>query len=203
METVYEELVELGKYLSDSNYVKGSSGNLSVRLKNNSFLATPTGADLAGLDKAELSVLDMDGNHLEGAKPSKEIPFHRAVYVNSEAKAVIHLHSTYITALSCLEDLDSENVIKPFTPYIVMKAGKIPLIPYLKPGSHKIAEYVSHLCKENRAMVLANHGVIVTGSSIKDALTVFEEIEETAKLFWILRNEKVRFLTEDNINELR
>ncbi|MGH0053095.1 MAG: 3-oxo-tetronate 4-phosphate decarboxylase [Sphaerochaetaceae bacterium] len=202
MKSEYKNLIQTGVYLKKSGYVKGSAGNLSLLLENGQIIASPTNSDLGALTEETLSLLTSEGILLEGQKPSKEVPFHLAIYQNCTAKAVIHLHSTYLTALSCLSDLNPENVLKPFTPYAVMKAGTVPLIPYIKPGSLKIAEYTRCLCKKHKAMLLANHGIIVTGSSIKEALSIFEELEETAKLFWILRNENIRYLTDDEINEL-
>lgn len=79
--------------------------------------------------------MDPQGEWLSGDKPSKEVRFHLALYRNNPCcKAVVHLHSTWSTALSCLEGLDPQNVIRPFTPYVVMRMGDIPLVPYYRPG---------------------------------------------------------------------
>ena len=131
------------------------------------------------------------------------MPFHLAVYENSDANAVIHLHSTFLTALSCLKDLDPENVLRPVTPYVVMKAGEIPLIPYYKPGSVMIAKDIAKVADDHRAFLLANHGVVVTGSSIEHALQIFEELEESAKLFFILKGMNIRYLDSKDISELK
>lgn len=202
MNEAFDQLAGLGKYLYNNRYACGSAGNLSVRLGDNQIIATPTNSSLGTLSPDSLSVLDLQGKLEKGPKPSKEVPFHLAVYRNSSAGAVIHLHSTYLTALSCLADLNKENVFKPFTPYVVIKAGDVPLIPYYKPGSISIAEHVSALSRKYKAFLLANHGVIVTGKDITDALYTFEELEESARLFWLLRNENVRYLSREEISEL-
>ncbi|MDC7245967.1 MAG: aldolase [Sphaerochaetaceae bacterium] len=198
-----EQLIELGKFLHKNQYAKGSAGNLSVRLDSESILATPTNSSLGSLQIDRLSKLNMNGELIDGDRPSKEVPFHLAVYENSDANAVIHLHSTFLTALSCLKDLDPENVLRPVTPYVVMKAGEIPLIPYYKPGSVMIAKDIAKVADDHRAFLLANHGVVVTGSSIEHALQIFEELEESAKLFFILKGMNIRYLDSKDISELK
>lgn len=98
-------------------YATGSAGNLSLLLPDGNILATPTGSCLGNLDPQRLSKVDPQGEWLSGDKPSKEVRFHLALYRNNPCcKAVVHLHSTWSTALSCLEGLDPQNVIRPFTP---------------------------------------------------------------------------------------
>ncbi len=111
-----------------------------MRLDENRILVTPTGSSLGRLEADRLSVLDMQGNVLSGDKPSKESVFHLAMYQKNPAcQAIVHLHSTYLTALSCLENLDTDNAMRAFTPYYVMRVGKLPVIPYYRPGDINIA----------------------------------------------------------------
>lgn len=78
--------------------------------------------------------------------------FHLALYRNNPlCKAVVHLHSTWSTALSCTEGLDSNNVIRPFTPYVVMRMGNVPLVPYYRPGDKRIAQDLAELAADNQA----------------------------------------------------
>ena len=176
---------------------------MSVRLDENRVLVTPTGSSLGRLKAECLSVLDMDGNVLEGDKPSKESVFHLAMYKkNPECKAIVHLHSTYLTALSCLDNLDPNNAIEPFTPYYVMRVGKMQVIPYYRPGSPKIAEELSNRALTGKAFLLANHGVVVTGLDLLDAADNTEELEETAKLFFTLQGQKIRYLTDTEVKDL-
>jgi 3-dehydro-4-phosphotetronate decarboxylase len=117
-----EEMVRLGASFFQRGYATGSAGNLSLLLPDGTLLATPTGSCLGELQAERLSKVSLNGEWLSGDKPSKEISFHRALYLNNpECKAVVHLHCTYLTALSCLQGLDVENAIKPFTPYVVMR----------------------------------------------------------------------------------
>lgn len=198
------EMVNLARSLFERDYTVGGAGNLSVRLDENRILVTPTGSSLGRLQADRLSVLDMEGNVLEGDKPSKESIFHLAMYQkNPNCKAIVHLHSTYLTALSCLENLDTDNAIKAFTPYYVMRVGKLPVIPYYRPGDSNIARELGERALDGKAFLLANHGVVVTGSDLVDAVDNTEELEETAKLHFILQSQKVRYLTDDEVNDLK
>ncbi len=199
-----DELVELGKYLFDNGYIKGTAGNLSLKNDDDSIWATASNSNLGYLSKDKLSKVSLKGEELNENKPTKEISFHLAIFKQStEKKAVIHLHSSYLTALSCLNRLDKRNVIKAFTPYMVMRLGSVPLIPYYSPGSIKIAEDVAKLAKNHDAFLLANHGAIVSGKDIWDACYKFEELEEAAKLFFLLKGQDIRYLTSEEIQKLK
>ncbi|MDX9799989.1 MAG: aldolase [Spirochaetia bacterium] len=203
MKKEYKDLIELGKYLVRYRYASGSAGNISLRLASGFILASPTNSHLGSLNKGDLSLLDENGKLVSGLKPTKEIELHLAIYKSRrEANAVIHLHSTYLTALSCISGLDPLSVLDPVTPYVLMRTGKIPLIPYFKPGSIEIASEIEKLSRNHSSFLLANHGIVVSGRSISEACHNFEEIEETAKLRFILKKEKINYLTDENIAEL-
>lgn len=199
-----QQMVALARSLFERGYTVGGAGNLSVRLDENRILVTPTGSSLGRLDADRLSVLDMQGNVLSGDKPSKESVFHLAMYQkNPDCQAIVHLHSTYLTALSCLENLDTDNAMRAFTPYYVMRVGKLPVIPYYRPGDINIARELGERALDGKAFLLANHGVVVTGENLVDAVDNTEELEETAKLHFILQGQKVRYLTDDEVNDLK
>lgn len=199
-----EEMVRLGASLFQRGYATGSAGNLSLLLPDDTLLATPTGSCLGELDAERLSKVGLDGELISGDQPSKEVSFHLSLYHNNpECKAVVHLHSTYLTALSCLEDLNMENAIRPFTPYVVMRMGKVPVVPYYRPGDRRIGEDLAKLASGNRAFLLANHGALTLGRSLRDALDNYEELEETAKLIFTLGDRRIRYLSEEQLAELR
>lgn len=197
-------MVQLGHSFYERGYTVGGAGNLSARLDEQRILVTPTGCSLGRLNADKLSILDMEGNLLAGDKPSKESVFHLVMYrKNPQCQAIVHLHSTYLTALSCLENLDKHNAMRPFTPYYVMRVGQLPVIPYYRPGSPMIAQELGERALSAKAFLLANHGVVITGSDLLDAADNAEELEETAKLFFILQGQQVRYLTDNEINELK
>jgi ribulose-5-phosphate 4-epimerase/fuculose-1-phosphate aldolase len=198
-----EHIVQIGQSIFTRGLSSGSSGNISVRL-DDGWLLTPTDSCLGDLDPAKLAKLDPDGRHLSGSTPSKELFLHNAVYAGrAAAKAIIHLHSTYGVAVSCLEGLDPENCLPPLTPYFFMKVGRLPLVPYSRPGDPQLADTIRRLVGKHRAVLLANHGPIVSGPSLKTALYSCEELEETAKIFLILRGLPARPLDDAQLDELR
>ena len=140
---------------------------------------------------------------LAGDKPSKEAFLHLAMYrERPSAKAIVHLHSTYSVALSCLADIDPADVLPPITAYAVMRVGKLPLVPYFRPGDLALAEAVAKLAKAHHAVLLANHGPVVAGKELDGAVYAAEELEETAKLHLLLRGCDVRLLTAEQVTEL-
>ncbi|HCW99113.1 MAG: aldolase [Pantoea sp.] len=199
-----EEMVKLGASFFARGYATGSAGNLSLLLEDGNLLATPTGSCLGELEADRLSKVTLAGEWLSGDKPSKEIAFHRALYARDpECKAVVHLHSHYLTALSCLEGLDTQNCIRPFTPYVVMRVGDVPVVPYYKPGDQRLADDLSRLAGQYRAFLLANHGPVVVGKSLREAADNTEELEETARLMFTLGDRAIRYLSASEVAELR
>lgn len=200
-----DQLVKLGSSLFSRGFSVGGAGNISLLLPDGNVLATPTNSSLGRLDGDRLSVVSLEGSHISGDKATKELPMHLAVYkVKSECKAVVHLHSTYVTALSCTEDLDYNNALRPFTPYYVMKVGRLPVIPYYKPGAQELGDEAAKLAQEVNVFLMANHGVVVCGKSLIDAVNIAEELEETARLYFLLLSsgKSIHYLSEQETKEL-
>jgi ribulose-5-phosphate 4-epimerase/fuculose-1-phosphate aldolase len=201
--TLREEMCRLGASLFARGLTFGSAGNISVRL-DVGWLMTPTNVSLGRLDPARLAKLDAAGNLVSGDAPTKETFLHRAMYEERpQAGAVVHLHSTYSVAVSCLAEVDSADVLPPITAYYVMRVGRLPLVPYHPPGDMSLAEAVRRLAGKHHAVLLANHGPVVAGTSLDAAANAVEELEETAKLFLLLRGYKLRLLTEEQVAALR
>lgn len=197
-----EQLVMFGGSLYARGYAHGSSGNLSVRLPDG-LLVTPTNACLGRLDPAKISKLDRAGNHVSGDQPSKEGFLHLAMYEErAGAQAIVHLHCTHCVAVSCLRHADTANVLPPITAYHVMRIGRLPLVPYYRPGDRSLAEAVREKAKKHHAVLLANHGPVVAGKSLEDAVCNAEEMEETAKLFLLLSGRDTRLLDPTQIADL-
>jgi ribulose-5-phosphate 4-epimerase/fuculose-1-phosphate aldolase len=197
-----DEICRLARSLFERGLTAGSSGNLSARLPDG-FLMTPTNSCLGFLDPDRLSKLVPAGAHVAGDPPTKEVPLHMAFYhARPAAGGVVHLHSTYATALSCLADTDPEDAIPPITPYVVMRVGRVPLIPYTRPGSPDAAPLIAARAAGAAAVLLANHGPVVSAKSFRDAVFAAEELEETARLVLITRGMPVRRLTPAQIAEL-
>jgi ribulose-5-phosphate 4-epimerase/fuculose-1-phosphate aldolase len=201
--TLREEMCRLGASLFARGLTFGSAGNISVRLEDG-WLMTPTNVSLGRLDPARLAKLDAAGKLVSGDPPTKETFLHRAMYEERpQAGAVVHLHSTYSVAVSCLAEVNPADVLPPITAYYVMRVGRLPLVPYHPPGDMSLAEAVRRLAGKHHAVLLANHGPVVAGTSLDAAANAIEELEETAKLFLLLRGCKLRLLTEEQVAALR
>lgn len=196
------ELVRLSRSLFERGYSVGSAGNISVAVEDG-MLITPTNSCLGFLEENAISKLDAEGRHVAGDPPSKEAPLHRAFYETRPGTgAVVHLHSTHATALSCLEGLDPENCIPALTPYVVMRVGRVRLLPYLRPGDPALGDQIRALGGAFAAVLLANHGPVVAAGDLRSAVFASEELEETARLALLLRGAPARMLDDAQIAEL-
>lgn len=197
-------IVEVGKSLFDRGLTFGSTGNISVRLDDGTILMSPTNASLGAFDPARLSLVAEDGRHISGDRPTKEAFLHTCMYCQRQTdRAVVHLHSTHSVALSLLEGLDPEDIIPPLTAYYVMRIGKLPLIPYYRPGDEALALAVKERARDHHAMLLSNHGPVVSGKDLRTAQYAMEELEETARIFLMMKDRNIRPLTEEQAAALR
>ncbi len=199
-----DEICAVGLSLFERGLTFGSTGNISIRISDGGWLMTPTDASLGRLDPARLAKFDARGNHVSGDRPTKEAFLHFGMYgARADARAIVHLHSTHSVAVSLLADLDPSDILPPLTAYFVMRVGRLPLAPYFPPGDEALAKVVESLAGRHHAILLANHGPVVAGTSLANAQYAVEELEETAKLFLLLRGQKIRPLTQPEVEELR
>ena len=200
---IREDIARFAKSMFERGLTFGSSGNISARIEDG-WLMTPTGSSFGHLDPARISKLDDAGRLVSGDKPTKESFLHVAMYEERpKTGAVVHLHSTHSVAVSCLADIDPADVLPPITAYFVMKIGTLPLVPYFPPGDLDLAKAVREMASKHHAVLLANHGPVVAGTSLEDAVYATEELEETARLHLMLKGMKTRFLTEAQVTALR
>lgn len=198
-----DDICRLGASIYERGLTHGSTGNVSAKCEDG-WLLTPTGSNLGRLDPARLSKLDWNGKLLSGDAPSKESFLHLAMYQERQKNAaVVHLHSTHSVAVSVLEEVDAADVLPPLTAYYVMRIGSLPLVPYYAPGDMALAQAVRSFAGKHHAVLLANHGPVVGGSSLSAAADAVEELEATAKLYLMLRHEKLRCLSPAQVAELR
>ena len=198
-----EQICHLGKSLFERGYTHGSTGNISAKL-DDGWLLTPTNSCLGRLDPARLSKMSWDGKLLAGDAPSKESFLHLAMYEERKSfGAVVHLHGSHSVGVTLLERIDCNDCLPPLTAYYIMRIGHLPLVPYFKPGDMSLAGAVREVAKKHHAVLLANHGPIVAGTSLSAAADAAEELEETAKIFLNLRHDKLRTLSPEQVDELR
>ncbi|MGH9839295.1 MAG: class II aldolase/adducin family protein [Blastocatellia bacterium] len=197
------QLCEIGASFHERGYAFGSTGNLSVR-DGERIRITPTGKSLKALRPDGLACIDLEARTSGDNQPSKEYPFHLAIYRRRpEVNAVVHLHAPQSVALSCLESLDEAQPLPALTPYYFMHVAPLAVLPYFRPGSSQLAEAVEQAAPHHNCMLLRNHGVICAGASLSEAADRAEELEATARLYFTLRGERVRCLTAEQVEELQ
>jgi 3-dehydro-4-phosphotetronate decarboxylase len=197
-----EAIVRVAKSMYDRGLTHGSTGNISVRL-DDGWLMTPTGASFGNLDPARLARLGPKGELLSGDAPTKEALLHRAMYdARSGSGAVVHLHATHSVAVSVLEEVNPDDVLPPLTAYYVMRIGRLPLVPFFAPGDAQLADAVRGYAGRHHALLLANHGPVVAGNTLEAAVDAIEELEATARLYLLLRHERCRALTAEQVADI-
>lgn len=197
------EIVRAGRRLAARGLTPGTSGNISVRTETG-FLMTPTDVALADLQRSRISRLDAAGEHIGGDAPTKERPLHLALYrARPDAMAIVHVHSTAAVALACLVPADPTDVLEPLTPYAAMRVGRLRRVPYRQPGTTALAEVVAEEAKHSLALLLANHGPLVAAPTLAAALAAIEEIEEAARVQFLVAGRGAQHLTGDDLQTLR
>jgi ribulose-5-phosphate 4-epimerase/fuculose-1-phosphate aldolase len=210
-----DEICRVGQSLFERGYVHATAGNISVQLEaeqGGGYLITPTDACLGFLGPARIARLDDAGQQISGDRASKTIALHRQIYAASAgsptaARCIIHTHSTHCVALTFRAAV--KELLPALTPYFVMKVGHVPLIEYHRPGDPQAAQAVAAVITAYqasgtpiRAVMLDRLGPNVWHDSPAAAMATLEELEETAKL-WYLTQGSAPTLSASAIAELR
>jgi len=199
---VARAIVDLARSMFERGLTAGRTGNISVR-HGNAILITPTNSSLGSLEAGSLARVALDGVSNSGPVASKEAFLHLALYrARPDAGAVVHLHSTHAVAVSCLADVPPDDALPPLTPYYVMRVGRLPVLPYHAPGDPALGPLAEAAARDAHALLLANHGPIVAGRDLGSAADAIEELEETARLFLLLRGLPTRWLTAPQVADL-
>jgi ribulose-5-phosphate 4-epimerase/fuculose-1-phosphate aldolase len=198
-----QALCAAGRTLVARGLTPGTSGNISLRVDGGGYVMTPTNVGLGDLSPAEVARLDERGGHVGGSLPTKEWELHLTFFEHRPAAtAIVHVHSSYAVALSCLEYADDESVLLPLTPYALLRIGRLPIVPYAPPGSARLAASIAGRAAQSRAILLANHGPIFAGGTLAEAVAGIEEIEQAAKVQLLLHGQAVRPLSDIEIAQL-
>ena len=199
-----EKMCMFASSMFDRGLTHGSTGNISVRLNNDDILVTPSGSSFRRLDPNQIVKVTKDGKLIGNSTPTKELPLHQAFYETRGMKsgAVVHLHSTHSVALSMLPDVNEDNILPSFTPYSIMLLGKVKLLPFFVPGDPAMGEAIKGLAGKRSAVLLANHGPVVSGKDLESSVNAIEELEATAKLALILKDAKPIELNENQVRSV-
>ena len=199
-----EQICMFASSMFNRGLTHGSTGNISVRLNNDDILVTPSGSSFGRLDPNQIVKVTKNGELIGSSTPTKELPLHQAFYETRGMKsgAVVHLHSTHSVALSMLPDINEDSVLPPYTPYSIMLLGKVKLLPFFVPGDPAMGEAIKGLAGKRSAVLLANHGPVVSGKNLESSVNAIEELEATAKLALILKGTKPIELNENQIRSV-
>lgn len=200
-----QEVCRVGRSLFERGLVHSTAGNISLRLERG-YLITPTDACLGFLEPERLAWVDEDGRQLGGARASKTLALHRSIYAATQARCVLHTHSTHLVALTLQGVWSEQAILPPITPYQVMKVGPVPWLPYHRPGDPQVAQRIAEMLRMDsappRAVMLDRLGPVAWGESAAQAMAILEELEETARL-WLLCNPRPQPLTAAQLQELQ
>jgi len=180
MSDIGKDLIELGQYLMSHSLAWGNSGNLSVRVDTENFLITATGTDLGKLMYDDFVNVEIASGRWQGkVKPSKEVPMHTAIYSErSDAGAIIHASPFWSTLFACAD----AKVVSELFVESMYYLEKIAYVEYFHPGSNELGEAVRAKAREANIIILANHGVIVYDSDIREARMRLETLETTCRM---------------------
>jgi ribulose-5-phosphate 4-epimerase/fuculose-1-phosphate aldolase len=200
-----QEVCRVGRSLFERGLVHSAAGNISLRL-DRGYLIPPPDACLGFLEPERLAWVDEDGQQLGGERASKTLALHRSIYAATQARCVLHTHSTHLVGLTLQGVWSEQAILPPITPYQVMKVGPVPWLPYPRPGDPRVAQRIGELLRvastPPRAVMLDRLGPVAWGDSAAQAMAILEELEETARL-WLLCNPRPQPLTAEQLQELQ
>ena len=174
-----EQVAAAARRLAAAGLVHGTSGNLSARAGDR-VAVTPTGGVLAELEAGDVSVVTLDGEHVDGRlAPTSELDLHLGVYRRYDAGAVVHTHAPMATALSCVVDE------VPCVHYeMLLLGGTVRVAPYATFGSPELAESVLEALDGRTAALMANHGAVAYGPDVDGAVRATELLEWACTVYW-------------------
>lgn len=189
-----ETAIFIAKALFNRGKAAGSAANMSFR-EGDEMVITASGTCFGTLDMNSFAAMPLSGQEPKDSNPSKEWPLHMQLYAKDPLiKAVIHVHSPYATLWSCLCG-PCQNTLPAYTPYLAMRLGDVGYVPYHPPGSQALFDAFHQVLDARNGYLLAHHGPIVAAASLMDAFYALEELEESARLAYLLRHENVPTIT--------
>jgi len=195
-----QDIIDVAKQFIHRGLSVGKSGNVSVRY-NDGCLITPSALSYEQLETADIVHLDLQGNVTgKNQLPSSEWHFHCGIYKErKDVNAIIHIHSTYCTALACAH----KNI--PAFHYMVAVGGgrEIPLVPYALFGTEELSNNVVKGLTNRNACLLANHGVVIVGGDLQSTFSLAEEVENLAQQYCeVLKIGQPAILSDTEMDEV-
>ncbi|MBS1785917.1 MAG: class II aldolase/adducin family protein [Acidobacteria bacterium] len=203
LESLLDEALEACRSLHAQGLLAAADGNVSLRLEDGRVAITPRGVAKATLRREDFAFLDLDGTIFSG-HPSSERLMHLAVYRTCpEAKAVVHAHPVTAIAWS-LAHPDADELPSDALPEVILAAGRIPLVPMATPGTEAMGTKLAPYLPAHRLMILARHGGLAWGESLREAAGGIERLEQVAKILLAAEGfGGAKSLPESEVNTLR
>lgn len=171
-----DAICEACRRLHARNLLAAADGNVSVRFPDGRIAITPTGQAKARITAEDMAWLDLDGTVRSG-NPSGERLMHLAVYrACPEARVVAHAHPPTAIAWS-LARPDLEHLPDDAMPEAILAAGRIPIVPYARPGTAAMGEALLPYLPDHRLLILARHGAVCWGEDLEEAVNGLERLE--------------------------
>lgn len=179
-EALRAELIASARRMNTLGLNRGTSGNVSVRHADG-FLITPSALPYDETEPEDIVGMRFDGSHAGRRRPSSEWRFHRDILAaREEIGVVLHAHAPFATALACI------GADVPAFHYMVALAGgdSIRCAPYATFGTQALSDFALAALVERKACLLANHGLIVLGETLKATLALAVEVEGLCEQYW-------------------
>jgi L-fuculose-phosphate aldolase len=178
--TYREEIVRYGRMLHERGFVAAMDGNLSVRLKNDRILVTPTCVSKGSMRASDMVIVDREGSRLAGRRNvTSEIGMHVLIYrMRPDVRAIVHAHPPTATGFAAA----GMALTEPLVCEVVMGLGGIPLAGYGTPGTAELARTLEPYVPHYDAILMANHGVVAYGDTLEHAYMKMETVEHFAQI---------------------
>lgn len=178
-------VLSISQEMARKGLVVGSAGNVSMRLGPDLIAITPSRKHYSDLTAEDIQVIDFDGSPVEGELiPSVETMMHVLAYrARPDVGAVVHTHSLYASALAV-----AHLALPPIIDELVTAiGGEVRVTEYAFPSTEELAQHAAGALLDRNAVLLANHGVVGIGPTLRDALTVCVLVEHAAHIFFLAR----------------
>jgi L-fuculose-phosphate aldolase len=175
-----EEIVRYGRMLHQRGFVAAMDGNLSVRLKHDRILVTPTGLSKGAMKVPDMVIVDLNGKKVAGRRNvTSEIGMHLLIYrTRPDIQAIVHAHPPTATGFAAA----GIPLTEPLVCEVVMGLGCIPLARYGTPGTSELAQTLEPFVPGYDAILMSNHGVVAYGDTLEHAYMKMETVEHFAQI---------------------
>ncbi len=181
-----EEIVKISHRLYQNKFVAAFDGNISALTSDNNILITRSAVCKGEITVDDIVEIDSAGNLISGkGKISTENKLHLFIYKHrKDAKAIIHAHPVYATALGLVE----ENFLENYFPEVILSLGKIPVCKYATPSTDEVTDSIAAHLHYSNSLILQNHGAVTIGTSLMDAYYKMEKLEHAAKIISVAKS---------------